>query len=64
MKNVLFIAPTNYQLPITDNLEKKFITLSEICHVSVLAFSDMNIFMSETYGNFYFHKKIKNRFLN
>ena len=64
MKNVLFIAPTNYQLPITDNLEKKFITLSEICNVSVLAFSDRNIFMSETYGNFYFHKKIKNRFLN
>ncbi len=64
MKNVLFIAPTNYQLPITDNLEKKFITLSEICNVSVLAFSDKNIFMRETYGNFYFHKKIKNRFLN
>ena len=64
MKNVLFIAPTNYQLPITDNLEKKFITLSEICNVFVLAFSDRNIFMSETYGNFYFHKKIKNRFLN
>ena len=64
MKNVLFIAPTNYQLPITDNLEKKFITLSEICNVSVLAFSDRNIFLSESYGNFYFHKKIKNRLLN
>ena len=64
MKNVLFIAPTTYQLPITENLKKKFITLSEVCNVSVLAFANSKTFLNETYGNFYLNKKIKNRLLN
>ena len=64
MKNVLFIAPTTYQLPLTDNLKKKFITLSEVCNVSVLAFANSKTFLNETYGNFYLNKKIKNRLLN
>ncbi|MDC2999321.1 glycosyltransferase [Acidimicrobiaceae bacterium] len=64
MKNVLFIAPTTYQLPLTENLKKKFITLSEVCNVSVLAFANSKTFLNETYGNFYLNKKIKNRFLN
>ena len=64
MKNVLFIAPTTYQLPLTDNLKKKFITLSEVCNVSVLAFANSKTFFNETYGNFYLNKKIKNRLIN
>ena len=64
MKNVLFIAPTTYQLPLTENLKKKFITLSEVCNVSVLAFANSKTFLDETYGNFYLNKKIKNRLLN
>ena len=64
MKNVLFIAPTTYQLPLTENLKKKFITLSEVCNVSVLAFANSKIFFRETYGNFYLNKKIENRLLN
>ena len=64
MKNVLFIAPTTYQLPLTENLKKKFITLSEVCNVSVLAFGNSKTFLNETYGNFYLNKKIKNRLIN
>ena len=64
MKNVLFIAPTTYQLPLTENLKKKFITLSEVCNVSVRAFGNSKTFLNETYGNFYLNKKIKNRFIN
>ena len=64
MKNVLFIAPTTYQLPLTETLKKKFITLSEVCNVSVLAFGNSKTFLNETYGNFYLNKKIKNRLLN
>ena len=64
MKNVLFIAPNTYQLPLTENLKKKFITLSEVCNVSVLAFANSKTFLNETYGNFYLNKKIKNRLIN
>ena len=64
MKNVLFIAPTTYQLPLTENLKKKFIKLSEVCNVSVLAFANSKTFLNETYGNFYLNKKIKNRLIN
>ena len=64
MKNVLFISPTTYQLPLTENLKKKFITLSEVCNVSVLAFANSKTFFNETYGNFYLNKKIKNRLIN
>ncbi len=64
MKNVLFIAPTTYQLPLTENLKKKFITLSEVCNISVLAFANSKTFLNETYGNFYLNKKIKNRLIN
>ena len=64
MKNVLFIAPTRYQLPLTENFKKKVITLSEVCNVSVLAFANSKTFLNETYGNFYLNKKIKNRLIN
>ena len=64
MKNVLFIAPTTYQLPLTENLKKKFISLSEVCNVSVLAFANNKTVLNETYGNFYLNKKISNRLIN
>ena len=44
MKNVLFIAPTTYQLPLTENLKKKFITLSEVFNFYVLAFATSKLF--------------------
>ena len=42
MKNILFIAPTNYTLPINETLKKKFFALSEVCNVRVLAFADIS----------------------
>ena len=29
MKNVLFVAPTTYEVPLTENIEKKFKYLNE-----------------------------------
>ena len=57
MKNILFIAPTNYTLPINETLKKKFFALSEVCNVRVLAFADINTTMNEEYGKFFLYKK-------
>ena len=54
MKNILFIAPTNYTLPINETLKKKFFALSEVCNVRVLAFADISTTMNEEYGKFFF----------
>jgi glycosyltransferase involved in cell wall biosynthesis len=64
MKNILFIAPTNYALPINETLKKKFLALSDVCNVRVLAFADINTTMNEEYGKFFLYKKIKNRLIN
>ena len=64
MKNILFIAPTNYTLPINETLKKKFFALSEVCNVRVLAFADISTTMNEEYGKFFLYKKIKNRLIN
>ena len=40
MKKVLFVAPTTYQVPLTENIEKKFKYLSEICNFHIFAFAD------------------------
>ena len=40
MKNVLFIAPTTYKLPLDDNMRKKFEYLSQVCNLNVVAFSN------------------------
>ena len=64
MKNILFIAPTNYALPINETLKRKFLALSDVCNVRVLAFADINTTMNEEYGKFFLYKKIKNRLIN
>ena len=38
-KNVLFFSPTFYELPLNDNIKKKYDNLSEVANVTVLAFS-------------------------
>jgi hypothetical protein len=40
MKNVLFIAPTTYKLPLDKNMRKKFEYLSEISNLNVIAFAN------------------------
>ena len=38
-KNVLFFSPTFYELPLTENIKKKYDNLSEVANTTVLAFS-------------------------
>ena len=38
-KNVLFFSPTFYDLPLNENIKKKYDNLSEVANVTVLAFS-------------------------
>ena len=42
-KNVLFVSPTFYQLPLTENIIKKHQYLDEVANVTVLAFSNQKI---------------------
>ncbi len=49
MKNVLFVAPTTYQLPLTENIEKKFKYLNEVCNLHIFAFANKKIYL--TSGN-------------
>jgi hypothetical protein len=64
MKNILFIAPTSYTIPLNETLKKKFSALNEVCNVGVLAFADISTFLSEEYGKFFLYKKINNRLIN
>ncbi len=63
-KNVLFVSPTFYNLPLTDNIVKKHKYLEEIANVTVLAFSNQKKFFKESDTNFYFSKKIDSRIFN
>ena len=63
-KNVLFISPTFYSLPLTDNIIKKHQYLDEVANVTVLAFSSHKKFFKESETNFYFSKKIDSRIFN
>ena len=64
MKKVLFVAPTTYQVPLTENIEKKFKYLSEICNLHIFAFADNNINLTFGDTKLYLYKKVKNRILN
>ena len=44
MKNVLFVSPTYYELPLNDNLKKKYKYLSDVANIFVFAFSAKNFF--------------------
>ena len=64
MKNVLFVAPTTYEVPLTENIEKKFKYLNEICNLHIFAFGvDKKEFVHQG-TKIFLHKKVKNRILN
>ena len=63
-KNVLFISPTFYSLPLADNIIKKHQYLDEVANVTVLAFSSQKKVFKESETNFYFSKKIDSRIFN
>ena len=46
MKNVLFVAPTTYEIPLTENIEKKFKYLNEICNLHIFAFADKKTYQT------------------
>ena len=62
MKNVLFIAPTTYKLPLDDNMQKKFEYLSQVCNLNVVAFANEKREISFENASLYFFKKTKSRF--
>ena len=64
MKNVLFIAPTTYNLPLDDNMQKKFEYLSQVCNLNVVAFSNEKREISFEKASLYFFKKTKSRSYN
>ena len=63
-KNVLFVSPTFYQLPLTENIIKKHQYLDEVANVTVLAFSNQKMAFKESETNFYLSKKVKLRIFN
>ena len=64
MKNVLFVAPTTYEVPLTENIEKKFKYLNEICNLHIFAFGvDKKEFVHQG-TKLFLYKKVKNRILN
>ena len=64
MKRVLFFSATYYDLPLSDNLKKKFQFLSEVSECTVVAFSNKNIEFQEENTNFYIYKQSSFRILN
>ena len=63
-KNVLFFSPTFYDLPLNENIKKKYDNLSEVANVTVLAFSSQKKIHSESKTTFYLNKKNKSRIFN
>ena len=64
MKNILFVAPTTYEVPLTENIEKKFKYLNEICNLHIFAFGvDKKEFVHQG-TKLFLYKKVKNRILN
>ena len=64
MKSVLFIAPTTYQLPLDNNMKKKFEYLSQVCNLNVVAFANEKKEINFENTSLYFFKKTKSRFYN
>ena len=64
MKNVLFVAPTTYPIPLTENIEKKFKYLSEVCNLYIFAFAEKKIEFTAGATKLFLYKKVKNRILN
>ena len=57
MKNVLFVAPTTYEIPLTENIEKKFKYLNEICNLHIFAFADKKTYQTSGNTKLYLYKK-------
>ena len=64
MRNVLFIAPTTYKLPLDNNMTKKFEYLSQVCNLNVVAFANEKKEYKLGNTNLYFYKKTSSRFYN
>ena len=64
MKNVLFVAPTTYEVPLTENIEKKFKHLNEICNLHIFAFGVHKKEFVHQGTKLFLYKKVKNRILN
>ena len=64
MKNVLFVSPTFYNLPLSENIIKKHKYLNEVANVTVLAFANQKKIFEESETNFYLSKKINSRLFN
>ena len=64
MKSVLFIAPTTYQLPLDNNMKKKFEYLSQVCNLNVVAFANEKKEINFENTSLHFFKKTKSRFYN
>ena len=64
MRNVLFVAPTTYEIPLTENIEKKFKYLNEICNLHIFAFAHKKLNFTSGETKLYLYKKVKNRILN
>ena len=56
-KNVLFFSPTFYDLPLNENIKKKYDNLSEVANVTVLAFSSQKKNTYRIRDNFLFKQK-------
>ena len=54
-KNVLFFSPTFYDLPLNENIKKKYDNLSEVANVKVLAFSSQKKIHTESEWNIHPH---------
>jgi hypothetical protein len=61
-KNVLFISPTFYELPLNENIKKKYDNLNEVANVTVLAFSSQKKIFTESATTFYLNKKTNQEF--
>ena len=64
MNKVLFVSPTVYSNPVTQDIQKKFQSLSKVCNPIVYAFSEEKFNSSVEGVEAIFNKKNKNRFLN
>ncbi len=64
MNKVLFVSPTVYSNPVSEDIQKKFQSLSKVCNPTVFAFSEEESSSFVDGVETIFVKKNKNRILN
>ena len=57
-KNVLFFSPTFYELPLSENIKKKYNNLSEVANITVLAFSSQKKIYTQFISLIRYHPKL------